>query len=110
MTAILIMEEDDRTEIRCIDHADDDRICAAISMMTTAVANWVIDAGGTAAQKLDPGYAHLVIPKDLPGADAVCRLATLAFEQLAEAEPGHVNFIDYRSKCRAKPNKVDANI
>lgn len=109
MTAILITEDDGATKIRCIDHADDDRVCAAISMMITATANWVIDAGGQTEAVLDPGYACVSVP-DIPGADAVLRMVTLAFEQLAEAEPGHVSLVDYRAKCRADSDKGCATI
>ena len=101
MTSVAVMETDDIYEVCCINHADDARTCAAISMMITALANWVVDSGGTDEQRLDPGYAVVIIPKSIPGSAAICRLAEVAFGQLAEQDPGHVTFLNYRQKCGA---------
>lgn len=101
MTTTAVIETPGAYRVFCLDHADDERTCAAISMMVTALANWVVDAGSDAEQKLDPGCAVVVIPKELPGSDAICRLAEVAFGQLAEQDPGHVSFVDYRSNCMA---------
>ena len=85
MTTVTIIEYDDAWEIEAKNHADTPEVCAAISMVLTTLANWELKYGEETASLL-PGDSRVVITRSGPGPEAICSLAELAFEALAEDE------------------------
>ena len=69
-------------------------VCAAISMMLTSVANWVVANGSEEEQKLEEGDAVVVIPKKLSGAKTIFSLCDMSFSQLEK------NYGDFAKKVQ----------
>lgn len=89
MTQVQLKEHVSTYEIECKGHATGSvEVCAAVSMLMTAIANWnlVYGSGNTMPAKLEPGYAKVKLRKADQGAKAIWELANVAFHALAESD------------------------
>lgn len=85
MTHLTLKTYRDAYEIKAEGHATGSvEVCAAISTIMTALADWAFRKGYREDQVLEPGHACVVIPRAISGSRAVFDLATAAFELLAE--------------------------
>lgn len=89
MTKVSLTEKITVYEIECKGHATGStEVCAAVSMLMTAMANWNImyGSGDLVPSVLDDGYAKVRLRKADPGAKAIWQLANVAFHLLAETD------------------------
>lgn len=85
MTQVQLKENVTTYEIECKGHATGSvEVCAAVSILMYAIANWNIRYGSGEAlpSTLDDGYAHIKLRKADPGARAIWELAKEAFHLL----------------------------
>lgn len=63
-------------------------VCAAVSMLMTALANWNLcyGSGDKLPSELEPGHAKVRLRKADEGAKAIWELANVAFHALAETD------------------------
>lgn len=94
MTRVTIDTYQDAWKVTARGHATGSvEVCAAVSTLMTALANWAFRRGGREDQVLEDGYACVVIPKRTPGARAVMDLMISAFEMLAEDEKNYFEWV-----------------
>lgn len=89
MTQVQLKEHVSTYEIIAKGHATGStEVCAAVSMLMTAMANWNLKygSGDTIPSVLEPGYAKVKLRKADPGAKAIWELANVAFHSLAESD------------------------
>lgn len=89
MTQVQLKENVSTYEIIAKGHATGStEVCAAVSMLMTAMANWNImyGSGDLVPSVLDDGYAKVKLRKADPGAKAIWELANVAFHLLAESD------------------------
>lgn len=89
MTQVQLKENVSTYEIIADGHATGSKeVCAAVSMLMTAIANWnlVYGSGDKMPSKLEPGYAKVKLRKADPGSKAIWQLANVAFHALAESD------------------------
>lgn len=89
MTKVNLTEKISIYEIEAKGHATGSKeVCAAVSMLMTAIANWNLcyGSGDRLPSKLEPGYAKVRLRKADPGAQAIWELANVAFRALAETD------------------------
>ena len=98
MTQVQLKEHVATYEIIAKGHATGStEVCAAVSMLMTAIANWNLryGSGDTLKSELKPGYAKVKLRKADPGSKAIWELANVAFHSLAETDK---NFLKKVSK------------
>ena len=89
MTQVQLKENVSTYEITAKGHATGStEVCAAVSMLMTAIANWnmLYGSGDTIPAVLKPGYAKVKLRKADSGAKAIWELANVAFHALAESD------------------------
>ena len=89
MTQVLLKEHVSTYEIVAKGHATGStEVCAAVSMLMTAVANWnqIYGSGDLLPSELKPGYARVKLRKADEGAKAIWELVNVAFHALAESD------------------------
>lgn len=89
MTKVQLKETVATYEIVAKGHATGStEVCAAVSMLMTAMANWnmLYGSGDIIPSVLEPGYAKVKLRKADPGAKAIWELANVAFHALAETD------------------------
>ena len=89
MTTVNLTEKVTLYEIEAKGHATGSKeVCAAVSMMMTALANWNLfyGSGDRLPSKLEQGYAKVRLRKADEGAKAIWELANVAFKALAETD------------------------
>lgn len=85
MTYIELRTYKDAYEISAEGHATGSvEVCAAISTLMTALANWVFQRSCHEDQVLEPGHACVVIPKAIAGAKTIFEFAQMTFEMICE--------------------------
>lgn len=98
MTKVQLKETVATYEIIAKGHATGStEVCAAVSMLMTAMAQWnmLYGSGDILKSELKSGYAKVKLRKADPGSKAIWELANVAFHLLAETEK---NFLKKVSK------------
>jgi len=89
MTQVQLKETVATYEIVAEGHATGStEVCAAVSMLMTALANWnlIYGSGDLLPSTLEPGYAKVRLRKADAGAKAIWQLANVALHALAESD------------------------